>query len=143
MNPTLKNFLAFVAGLVVGSLVNKGLIAISGSIIPPPAGVDVSNLEGLKASMHLFRPQHFIFPFLAHALGTLTGAFVAAWFSASHKMRLALGIGIFFLVGGIGMVFMVPSPTWFAVTDLVFAYIPMAYLAGKLAGRNRPAEING
>jgi len=136
MSPTLKNFLAVVAGMVFGSLVNMGIISISGSIIPPPANVDNTTMEGLRASMHLFGPQHFIFPFLAHALGTFAGAFVAAWFGASHKMRLALVVGFFFLAGGISSVFMLPSPTWFAALDLVVAYLPMAWLAGKLATRN-------
>jgi hypothetical protein len=142
MSPTLKNFLAFVAGLIFGSLVNMGIITISGSIIPPPTGADVTTTEGLKASMHLFGPQHFIFPFLAHALGTFAGAFVAAWLAATNKMRVAIGIGIFFLVGGIASMFMLPSPVWFAVVDLVGAYIPMAYLAGKLAGRNSKKELS-
>jgi hypothetical protein len=140
MSPTLKNFLAVVAGLIFGSLVNMGIISISGAIIPPPAGADVTTTEGLKATMHLFGPQHFIFPFLAHALGTFAGAFVAAWFAASNKMRMAVIVGIFFLVGGITSVLMLPSPVWFTVLDLVGAYIPMAYLAAKLAsGRNTTA----
>jgi uncharacterized membrane protein YqgA involved in biofilm formation len=142
MSTTLKNFLAFVAGLVVGSFVNMGLITISGSIIPPPLGADLTTTEGLKATMHLFEPKHFIFPFLAHALGTFIGAFVAARFAASQKMRLALGIGIFFLVGGIASVFMLPSPTWFTVLDLVGAYVPMAYLAGVLARRKQLDPAN-
>lgn len=133
MNPILKNILAVVAGVVLGSIVNMGLIMISGSIIPPPEGVDVTNMESLKASMHLFEPKHFIFPFLAHALGTLAGAFVAALIAATHKMKFALGVGVFFLLGGIANVFMLPSPTWFAVLDLVGAYIPMGWLGGRLA----------
>ena len=64
MNSTVKNILAVVAGLVIGSIVNMGLITISGSIIPPPEGVDNTTMEGLKESMHLFQPKHFIFPFL-------------------------------------------------------------------------------
>ena len=83
--------------------------------------------------MHLFQPKHFILPFLAHALGTFTGAFVAAIISATHKMKFALGIGVFFLAGGIASVIMLPSPTWFTVLDLVGAYIPMANFAGKFA----------
>ncbi|KAA9333676.1 hypothetical protein [Adhaeribacter soli] len=141
MNPTLRNFLAFVAGLVLGSFVNMGIISISGSIIPPPAGADLTTTEGLKASMHLFGPQHFLFPFLAHALGTFVGAFVAAWFAAANKMRLAIGVGLFFLVGGVASVFMLPSPIWFAVVDLALAYIPMAYLAGKLAGGSKRITV--
>jgi hypothetical protein len=35
------------------------------------------------------------------------------------------------LAGGIANVFMLPSPVWFAVVDLVGAYIPMGYLAGR------------
>ena len=111
-----------------------GIIMISGSIIPPPSGADVTTMEGLKASMHLFEPKHFIFPFLAHALGTLSGAFLTALIAANHKMKFALGIGAFFLVGGIINTFMLPSPTWFTVLDLVGAYIPMGWLGWKVAG---------
>ncbi|HEY9168703.1 MAG TPA: hypothetical protein VIN72_04385 [Lutibacter sp.] len=40
--------------------------------------------------------------------------------------------GAFFLAGGVASIFMLPSPTWFTVLDIVGAYIPMAYFAGKL-----------
>ena len=133
MNPIVKNILAVIAGLVVGSIVNMGFIMLSGSIIPPPEGADLTTVEGLKASMHLMEPKHFIFPFLAHAVGTLVGAFLAAKLAADRKMRFAMVIGIVFLAGGIANVFMLPSPTWFAVLDIAGAYIPMGFLAGKLA----------
>ncbi len=132
MNSIIKNILAIIAGILFGSVVNMGLITISGSIIPPPDGANVTTTEGLKAAMHLFQPKHFIFPFLAHALGTFAGAFMAALIAANHKMKVALGIGAFFLLGGIASVFMLPSPTWFTVLDLLGAYFPMAYFAGKL-----------
>lgn len=132
MNPILKNILAIIAGIIIGSLVNMGIIMMSGSIIPPPDGADVTTMEGLKASMHLFEPKHFIMPFLAHAIGTLVGAYFAALIATNHKMKFALAIGIFFLLGGIANTFMLPSPTWFTIVDLVGAYIPMSYLAGKL-----------
>jgi len=111
MNPIVRNILAVIAGLVVGGAVNMGIIMISGSIIPPPEGVDNTTMEGLKAGMHLFQPKHFILPFLAHALGTFVGALLAAIIAATHKMKFALSIGIFFLVGGIANVIMLPSPT--------------------------------
>ncbi|MBB6609884.1 hypothetical protein H7F15_02435 [Pontibacter sp. Tf4] len=133
MNTLLRNILAIVAGIVIGSIVNMGLINISGTVIPPPDGADVTTSEGLKAAMHLFEPKHFIFPFLAHALGTFAGAFVAAIVAASHKFKFAMAIGVFFLAGGIATIFMLPSPVWYTIVDLVFAYLPMAYLAYKLA----------
>ncbi len=136
MNPILRNVLAVIAGLVVGSAVNMGIIMISSSIIPPPEGADVTTMEGLQASMHLFEPKHFIMPFLAHALGTFVGALVAAVLAASHKMKFALGVGVFFLIGGVANVFMLPGPAWFNALDIIAAYLPTAYLAGKLATKN-------
>jgi hypothetical protein len=133
MNPIVRNILAVIAGIVAGSIVNMGIVNMGGSIIPPPDGADTATMEGIQASMHLFLPKHYIMPFLAHALGTLAGAIVAGVIAASHKMKFALGIGVFFLIGGSAMVFMLPSPTWFNVVDLVGAYIPMGYLGGMIA----------
>jgi|SRR5688572_5812595 len=132
MNPIIRNILAVIAGAVIGSFVNMGIIMMSSSIIPPPDGVDVNNFENLKANMHLFEPRHFIMPFLAHAMGTFVGALVAALVAATYKMNFALVIGLLFLAGGISAVYMLPAPTWFNILDLVVAYIPMAWIAGKL-----------
>ncbi|MFT6996229.1 MAG: hypothetical protein ACJA1P_002977 [Maribacter sp.] len=132
MNPILKNVLAVVAGLVAVSIVNMGIVMLSGSIIPPPEGGDITTMEGLKATMHLFEPKHFIFPFLAHALGTLVGAFIAAKIAATRKMSMALVIGAFFLIGGSINIFMLGGPAWFTALDLAMGYIPMAYLGGRL-----------
>lgn len=133
MNPVIRNVLALIAGIIGGSIINIGLIIISDEIIPPPAGVDVTNMESLKSAMHLFEPKHFIFPFLAHALGTLTGAFMAALIAITHKMKIALGISVFFLLGGITNSFILPSPAWFSILDLMAAYIPMGWFGGKLS----------
>jgi hypothetical protein len=132
MNTTVKNILAVIAGLVLGSAVNMGLIMLSGYIIPPPGGADVTTMEGLKESIHLFEAKHFIFPFLAHALGTFFGAFIASLIAANHKMKMALIIGFLFLIGGITNIIMIPSPTWFTILDIVGAYMPMAWLGFKL-----------
>lgn len=135
MNPILRNVLAAVSGLVVGSAVNMSLIMISGSIIPPPEGADVTTMEGLLAAMYLFEPKHFIMPFLAHALGTFVGALVASLIAGSHKLKFALAIGGFFFIGGAMNVYLLPAPMWFNVTDLVLAYIPMAFLANKITSK--------
>lgn len=134
MNPFLKNIIAVIVGIVVGSIVNMSIISISVSIIPPPEGVDVTTAEGLKAGMHLFKPIHFLMPFLAHALGTFVGAFVAAFIGTkANKLIVAVIIGVAFLIGGFIMVFQVASPIWFTITDLLFAYLPMAWLGYKMA----------
>lgn len=132
MKSILRNILAVLVGIIVGGFVNMGIIMISGSVIPPPEGVDMTTTEGLIAAADLLQPIHYLMPFLAHALGAFVGALIAGLIAASHKMIFALSIGLVFLVGGIMMVFTVPAPTWFIAVDLVLAYIPMAYIAGNM-----------
>ena len=132
MNPILRNILAIVAGIILGSIVNMAIIMLSSSVIPPPEGVNPSDMESLKASMHLFEPKHFLMPFLAHAFGTLVGAFVAGLIAINHRLKISLVIGFFFILGGIINILLLPSPFWFTITDLTLAYIPMAWLGYKL-----------
>ncbi|MFN3405289.1 MAG: hypothetical protein ACK40G_14410 [Cytophagaceae bacterium] len=135
MKPILKNILAILAGFIFGSIVNMGIIMLSGHVIPPPEGADVTTMEGLAATMHLFQPKHFIFPFLAHALGTFAGAFLAAKIASNRKLTYGMVVGVLFLAGGSVNVVMLPSPLWFTILDLTVAYLPMAYFGGKLAYR--------
>ena len=137
LNKIVRNVLAVITGIVLGSVVNMGIIMLQNSFIALPEGVDVTNTESLQSSMHLFEPKHFIFPFLAHAIGTLVGAYLSVRIAASHKMYFALGIGIFFLIGGISMVFMMPAPIWFIVVDLSLAYLPMGWLGWRLSGKKQ------
>ena len=133
MNSILRNILALIAGCILGSAVNMGIILISDSIIPAPEGADMTTMEGLKASMHLFQPKHFFMPFLAHAFGTFSGAFLTAKLASNKHVKLALGVGLLFLVGGVTNILLLPSPLWFSILDISLAYIPMAYFAGRMA----------
>lgn len=133
MNPTLKNVLAVIVGLVVGGIVNMAIVIMSSFIIPPPTGVNVTSMDSINANLHLYQPKHFLLPFLAHAIGTLVGAMITAKMAASKNLFLAILIGIFYLVGGIENFRELPnSPTWYIAVDLILAYIPMGYLGGKL-----------
>ncbi|MGY1424331.1 hypothetical protein [Lysobacter sp. A289] len=131
----LRNVIAVVVGFVVGSAVNLALVTLGPSLIPPPAGVDVTSAEGLASAIHLFEPRHFVMPFLAHAVGTLAGALVAYLIAASHKAKLAYAIGVIFLCGGVAASFMIPAPAWFIAVDLLAAYLPMAWLATRIGAR--------
>jgi hypothetical protein len=116
------------------------LISLGPSLIPPPAGVDVSSAEGLSKGIHLFEPRHFITPFVAHAVGTLAGA-LAGYLLAASRVRVAYGIGAFFLIGGVAASSMIPAPAWFVALDLLAAYLPMAWLGIQIGSRMQPATI--
>jgi hypothetical protein len=143
MNRSLRNALAVVAGFVAANLVIMVVTMSSGYVVAPPAGADMNSAEGLRAAMPRMTPLHFLMPFLAHALGALTGGLVAARAAASHRMNMALVLGGIFFVIGVVMVKLVGGPLWFIALDLVVAYVPMAWLGGKLglaiSGGARPA----
>ncbi len=135
-----RNILAGLAGFVAGSVVNMGIVVFGTSLVPPPEGVDVNDAESIARSIHLFGPQHFVVPFLAHALGTIIGSLVAFRLAASRQALLAYVVGALFFAGGVAMSFQIPAPAWFIAGDLIFAYFPMAYVA-TLLGRGREGWI--
>ena len=135
MMTLIRNILAVIIGLALGAAANMLLITYGPYLIPPPAGVDVTDPQSISASIHLYGPEHFVIPFLAHALGTLVGALTAYLIAVSYRSTFAYAIGVAFLVGGIAVTFMIPAPVWFIVLDLTIAYLPMAWLSILLGQR--------
>ncbi len=133
----LKLILAVVLGLVLGIVVNMGLVMVGGHVVAPSPGADMTTAEGIRAALPLLEPRHFLFPFLAHALGTLAGAAIAATVATQRKLLVALIVGAFFFVGGIVAAYLIPAPTWFIAIDLTFAYFPFAWLGYRLARRRQ------
>ena len=131
MNPILKNILAIIAGLAAGMVINMGFIMVGHTILPIE-GVDPNDMEALAAVMPTKGAEYFVFPFLAHAIGTLVGAIVAAAIADNRNMTIALVIGLFFLIGGVMVNIMIPGPLWFNILDLAVAYIPIAWIGGKI-----------
>ena len=122
------NTLALFIGGLIGMALNMGLIISGNQLIPFEEGMNPMNAMSWEII-------YFIFPFFAHAIGTLSGAYIATKFSASYHMIFAICIGLFFLLGGITMVFILPAPVWFIILDLLFAYIPISWLGWKISNK--------
>jgi len=133
MKKTIKNTLAIFVGLFIGGSTNMLIISNSNAFVALPKGVVPEDLESLSSNIHLFEPIHFLMPFLAHSIGTFCGAFLAAKIAVNHKLKFALTIGVFFLIGGVQMSSVLDSPLWFDLVDVSVAYIPMSLLGYKLA----------
>ena len=132
----MKTLLLFLVALILGGVFNSLVLNVGMEIIPPPEGYDMNNPTELAKAMAVMEPKHFLFPFLAHASGTLLGVIFFTYFSKSNKLIFSLFVAGFFFVGGLYMVLILPAPIWFNVIDLVLAYFPMAALGFKLAKRN-------
>lgn len=132
MKPILRNILAVLFGWLSGSIINMGLIK-TGHLVFPIKDLDPNDMEALARVMPTLDFKYFIFPFLAHALGTLAGAILAGWIASSQKMKFSMGIGMLFLLGGIWANYMIKGPIWFTIADIALAYLPMAWIGGKIA----------
>ena len=130
MNPILRNVLA-VIGAILGGMALHMAILFAG--IPfMPEGIEPMDAKSLTENIHRFTAINYAFPLLAHGLGTLLSGYLAVIIAASHKMKFAIGTGVFWLLGGIGNAFDIDAPLWFDIVDITLAYIPMALLGAKL-----------
>jgi hypothetical protein len=136
MKTGIINFAIFMLSMIVGMIVNFTIIIIGSKIISVPNGINVVDANSLKENIHLFKVYHFIFPFLAHAGGTFIGAILVSKFAKSFQFVFAMGIGLFFLFGGIMNIKMIPGPLWFNILDVTMAYIPMAWLGWKMGAKD-------
>ncbi len=121
-------------GLFVGAMVNGSFIQLGMNIFTLPKGVNFDTPEGMQAFRNL-PLKFYIFPFLAHAIGTLSGCIVALLFVRNQAKWVIYCIGYLFFIGGVMAVDMINAPVWFDILDLSVAYLPMAWLAtqSKLA----------
>ena len=122
----LRVLLSLISGIVVGSAVNMALIILGSYLVKVPETFNSMNAEDWTVTL-------FIFPFLAHSLGTLAGSFTAAKVSKNYHISISLMVGVWFLFGGIYMAAIIPAPLWFEVLDIVICYIPMAYIGWALS----------
>jgi len=125
--------LAVVAGLFVGGLLNMGVLSLIPQFFPYPDGVDPNVPENIAAFMKTAPIGAFMLVWLAHWGQAFVGAIIAALIAPKRKMVCAMIVGFLTLVGGVLAVFMIPSPVWNVVIDLI-GYLPLAWLGAKLVG---------
>ena len=126
MNTLLRNIFALLAGVILGSVLNMSFIVAGSKVFPLSESFEPMNAMNWDL-------KFFIFPFLAHALGTLAGAFIAAKIATTYKKTFALFVGAFFLIGGAMMVLMLPAPNRFVILNLILAYIQMGWLGWRIS----------
>jgi len=134
----IRNIIGVIAGVLIGSYVNMFIVNLGPTFFPLPEGVNITTEEGLKAGMAYMKPEHFIAPFLAHAIGTLVATFLAALIVVHRRKNITRVISLLYMAGGAYMVAILPSPIWFNLLDLIVAYVPMGMLGYWLATRVVP-----
>lgn len=136
MSPIVRNIVSVVAGIAAGIAAMTILFALGILLMPLPEGVSITSPEELNAFRQSADVKWFLSPMIAHAVGTLVGAFVCSKIARGHWYLLAMSVAVFFLLGGIMQVFEHYHPTLIAIVDIAL-YLPMGWLGWKLAGGKR------
>jgi hypothetical protein len=131
MAPVVRNVVGVLVGAIVCVLLNGFLLGLMMGLVGTPAGFDPADL----ATFTLLERKHFLSPFVAHAVPSLIGGLIAALVAATRKVTCALIVGGLHLLGGIVAAFIIPAPAWFIALDLSVAYLPMAWIGGKIVAR--------
>ncbi|MDF2438003.1 MAG: hypothetical protein K0Q95_2379 [Bacteroidota bacterium] len=125
----LKNALAVILGLVGSSFIIFALEVISHIIYPPPANLDINNLEQIKEFTGSAPKIVFILVILSYAIGSIVGGLIAAAVAPTNKITKAITVGGILMGLGAYNLFMIPHPIWTIVIS-IFLFIPCSYLGG-------------
>ena len=126
MKKILTNIGIIILGIIIGMILNMGLIIFGGIIFTPTENIEPMNAINWDL-------KYFIFPFLAHSVGTLSGSFLVSKLSRNSNIIFPLIVGLYFLSGGIYMVTILPAPMWFVFLDLIVCYIPMSLIGWRIS----------
>ncbi len=125
-----------VAG-VLGVLIAVGLVWIvdvtGHAVYPPPANLDYSDEEAMRAYMAALPLGAFLFVGGAWFIAALGGTFAACKIGRAKPKTYALVVGGFILIATVANLMMIPHPLWLSITGIagiVFA----AWLGQKLSG---------
>lgn len=125
---------AVVAGVVVQGFLIWVIQSIGHSVFPPPADLDPTDIEAIRAYMSELPAGAFAFVLVSYALGALAGGFTGGRIAGrAPQMHAAF-------VWGLGLVFsainlaMLPHPVWFVLLNVIFFPL-FGSLGGRIAAR--------
>ncbi len=133
-----KKIFAVVAGLIVNALAVAIIETIGHTIIPPPDGFDRILEMTREQQAELFSGLSvgsLLFNIVGWAVGPFLGALVAAKIMPEYWKNSSFVIGVVVALLVLLMTFQLPHPTWMVVVGLIVP-VPMAYLGGKLLGKD-------
>lgn len=124
-----KNALAVILGLLGSFFIILSLEIVGHIIYPPPANLDVTNMEELKAFTSSAPPIVFILVIISYAVGSIVGGLIASAIAVNNKITKAITVGGILMGLGAYNLFMIPHPIWTIIIS-IFLFIPCSYLGG-------------
>jgi hypothetical protein len=126
-----KNIFAVILGLAASSFIIFALEVVGHIVYPPPADLNLNDMESVKAFTSSAPPIVFILIIIAYAVGSFVGGLVAAALAGKNKMTKAITVGGILMGLGAYNLFMIPHPIWTIIISIFF-FIPCSWIGGTL-----------
>ncbi len=137
MNPVVRSILAVISGLLVAFVLIAVVQMIGMRLYPPPAGMDPTNPESIKAAMAQIPLAALLFVLLSYAAGSVAGGWVAARFAPKAKMMHAMILAALLFCAGLMNLMIIPHPVWFAIASSALYWLG-AWSGAQAAGVAAP-----
>jgi len=130
-----------VAAVIVGLAVAMLLVTLAEQMVhqmyPPPAGMDMKNMELVKAYVAKLPLAPLVIVLAGWLVATFLGALIAGKI-ARHRIAAYVVGGLLFCAG-IANAAMIPAPLWFSVVSFI-DYIVATLAAARLVNSTAPAS---
>lgn len=130
----LRNILATIVGLIVAFLTITLIEKLGHIVFPYPEGAKPNDMEWLKNNIALIPKGAMIFVIIAHTCGVILGMGIAGFISKTSIIPAYIVGGIMIIITII-MLFLIPSPIWFTISDTL-GVIAGFFFGKSLAQRN-------
>ena len=112
----LRNILATLTGLIVAVITITLIEKLGHAVFPYPENAQPDNMEWLKNNIALIPKGAMISVIIAHACGVIAGMGIAGFISKTSMIPAYITGGIMLIITII-MLFLIPSPIWFTISD--------------------------
>ena len=126
----LKSLLSVIAGVIAGVIVITLAEGVTTSIYPYPEGLNMSDMEAIKAFIATLPVAAFLMVMGGHLIGSMASGMVASLIMKTSLRPALICGGIFTAVGFINLYGLGVHP-WWMWSELAL-YLPMAYLGHKI-----------
>jgi len=116
--------------MLAAALITFSIISLGHLIVPTPDGIDTNDFESIKSNFHLFELKHFVFPLVAHIVGTFVASFLVSYLAMTHKLWFALGIGVLFMLVSLSLSIRIDYFNWIGIVEIA-QYIPVSFMGYK------------
>ena len=128
-----KNIAAGVAGVVIAGALVWLVEMIGHSVYPPPADLDFSDPDSMRAYMTTIPLGALLFVAGAWFIGTLGGTVAACKIGSAKPLTFAVVVGGLMLIATAMNLVMIPHPIWFSILG-VAGIVIAAWLGMTLGG---------